>query len=159
MLVIFGSFKCAYIYMYIVFSLHISVIICMYLPKKYHFLIKLRVMRLTYFILGFILLYWSVIEHFFYFRKKFLKWFLHFIIYIYIYKYIYVCVCLCIYICIYCFLLLAFGGDKVADLSEDLIRHGFNYLGKDFVTSGITGWVINHLLFLQKQKIISLVSS
>lgn len=33
----------------------------------------------------------------------------------------------------------AFGGDKVSDLSEDLIRHGFNYLGKDFVTSGITG--------------------
>ena len=25
----------------------------------------------------------------------------------------------------------AFGGDKVLDLSEDLIRHGFNYLGKD----------------------------
>ncbi|XP_052245224.1 DNA-directed RNA polymerase III subunit RPC2-like [Dreissena polymorpha] len=33
----------------------------------------------------------------------------------------------------------AFGGDKVLDLSEDLIRHGFNYLGKDYVTSGITG--------------------
>ncbi|GAB1598909.1 DNA-directed RNA polymerase III subunit RPC2-like [Argonauta hians] len=33
----------------------------------------------------------------------------------------------------------AFGGDKVVDLSEDLIRHGFNYQGKDFVTSGITG--------------------
>lgn len=33
----------------------------------------------------------------------------------------------------------AFGGDKVVDLSEDLIRHGFNYLGKDYVTSGITG--------------------
>ena len=25
----------------------------------------------------------------------------------------------------------AFGGDKVQDLSEDLIRHGFNYLSKD----------------------------
>lgn len=35
--------------------------------------------------------------------------------------------------------LLAFGGDKVCDLSEDLVKHGFNYLGKDFVTSGITG--------------------
>ncbi|XP_045196931.1 DNA-directed RNA polymerase III subunit RPC2-like isoform X2 [Mercenaria mercenaria] len=33
----------------------------------------------------------------------------------------------------------AFGGDKVVDLSADLIRHGFNYLGKDYVTSGITG--------------------
>ncbi|XP_069128517.1 DNA-directed RNA polymerase III subunit RPC2-like isoform X2 [Argopecten irradians] len=33
----------------------------------------------------------------------------------------------------------AFSGDKVEDLSADLIRHGFNYLGKDYVTSGITG--------------------
>lgn len=33
----------------------------------------------------------------------------------------------------------AFGGDKVEDLSEVLVRHGFNYLGKDYVTSGITG--------------------
>lgn len=37
------------------------------------------------------------------------------------------------------YFLTAFGGDKVADLSEDLVRHGFNYLGKDYVTSGITG--------------------
>ena len=35
----------------------------------------------------------------------------------------------------------AFGGDKVEDLSADLIRHGFNYLGKDYVTSGVTGYV------------------
>ena len=33
----------------------------------------------------------------------------------------------------------AFGGDKVADVSADLIRNGFNYAGKDYVTSGITG--------------------
>ncbi|XP_059153930.1 DNA-directed RNA polymerase III subunit RPC2-like [Physella acuta] len=33
----------------------------------------------------------------------------------------------------------AFGGCKVADLCETLIDHGFNYLGKDFVTSGVTG--------------------
>lgn len=33
----------------------------------------------------------------------------------------------------------AFGGDKVADISEDLVRHGFNYAGKDYLTSGITG--------------------
>uniref|UniRef100_A0A915HX80 DNA-directed RNA polymerase subunit beta n=1 Tax=Romanomermis culicivorax TaxID=13658 RepID=A0A915HX80_ROMCU len=33
----------------------------------------------------------------------------------------------------------AFGGDKVADFSEILIKHGFNYLGKDCLTSGITG--------------------
>ena len=33
----------------------------------------------------------------------------------------------------------AFGGSKVEDMAEILIRHGFNYSGKDFVTSGITG--------------------
>ncbi|PVD29148.1 hypothetical protein C0Q70_11745 [Pomacea canaliculata] len=33
----------------------------------------------------------------------------------------------------------AFGGDRIEDLSEVLVRNGFNYLGKDFVTSGITG--------------------
>ncbi|KAI8791779.1 DNA-directed RNA polymerase III subunit RPC2 [Biomphalaria glabrata] len=33
----------------------------------------------------------------------------------------------------------AFKGDKVVDLSETLIEKGFNYLGKDFVTSGVTG--------------------
>ena len=33
----------------------------------------------------------------------------------------------------------AFGGDKVAELSEALVRKGFNYLGKEFLTSGITG--------------------
>jgi DNA-directed RNA polymerase III subunit RPC2 len=29
----------------------------------------------------------------------------------------------------------------VKDVCEDLVRHGYNYLGKDYVTSGITGWV------------------
>lgn len=33
----------------------------------------------------------------------------------------------------------AFGGSKVADVSEELSKHGFNYQGKDFFTSGITG--------------------
>lgn len=33
----------------------------------------------------------------------------------------------------------AFGGSKVKDVSEILIRNGFNYLGKDCLTSGITG--------------------
>uniref|UniRef100_A0A1A7W707 DNA-directed RNA polymerase subunit beta n=2 Tax=Iconisemion striatum TaxID=60296 RepID=A0A1A7W707_9TELE len=33
----------------------------------------------------------------------------------------------------------AFGGSKVKDVCEDLIRYGYNYQGKDFVTSGITG--------------------
>ena len=35
----------------------------------------------------------------------------------------------------------AFSGDKVEDVSADLIRHGFNYAGKDYLTSGITGMV------------------
>ena len=33
----------------------------------------------------------------------------------------------------------AFGGDKVEDISADLIANGFNYAGKDILTSGITG--------------------
>ncbi|KUJ08545.1 putative DNA-directed RNA polymerase III subunit RPC2 [Mollisia scopiformis] len=33
----------------------------------------------------------------------------------------------------------AFGGSKVDDMGQILINHGFNYSGKDFVTSGITG--------------------
>ena len=37
------------------------------------------------------------------------------------------------------FHLTAFGGDKVTDLSEVLVKHGYNYLGKDYLTSGITG--------------------
>ena len=39
---------------------------------------------------------------------------------------------------ILCF--LAFGGDKIEDISKILMDHGFNYLGKDFITSGITGY-------------------
>ncbi|ELT94631.1 hypothetical protein CAPTEDRAFT_178602 [Capitella teleta] len=41
----------------------------------------------------------------------------------------------------------AFGGDKVSDLSEVLVKHGFNYLGKDFVTSGITGEPLSAYIF------------
>ena len=33
----------------------------------------------------------------------------------------------------------AFGGDKVKDISEELVSHGWNYQGKDMLTSGITG--------------------
>ena len=33
----------------------------------------------------------------------------------------------------------AFGGDKVVDISRVLIQNGYNYLGKEFLTSGITG--------------------
>lgn len=33
----------------------------------------------------------------------------------------------------------AFGGSKVEDVCAELVKHGFNYLGKDFFYSGITG--------------------
>lgn len=33
----------------------------------------------------------------------------------------------------------AFGGSKVEDVSEELAKHGYNYQGKDFFYSGITG--------------------
>ncbi|KAK2714943.1 hypothetical protein QYM36_009817, partial [Artemia franciscana] len=32
-----------------------------------------------------------------------------------------------------------FGGSKVKDVSDDLIRHGYNYLGKEVLTCGLTG--------------------
>lgn len=37
------------------------------------------------------------------------------------------------------YVFVAFGGDKVEDLSDILVKNGFNYLGKDYLTSGITG--------------------
>ncbi len=33
----------------------------------------------------------------------------------------------------------AFGGSKIEDMGAELVKHGFSYSGKDFVTSGITG--------------------
>lgn len=33
----------------------------------------------------------------------------------------------------------AFGGSKVKDVSEELVKNGFNYQGKDMFYSGITG--------------------
>ncbi|XP_012254672.2 DNA-directed RNA polymerase III subunit RPC2 [Athalia rosae] len=33
----------------------------------------------------------------------------------------------------------AFGGSKVEDVCEELVKHGYNYMGKDFFYSGITG--------------------
>ena len=42
----------------------------------------------------------------------------------------------------------AFGGDKVEDVSADLIRHGFNYSGKDYLTSGITGEPLGVYVFV-----------
>ena len=37
------------------------------------------------------------------------------------------------------YLFAAFGGDKVEDVCSALVENGFNYSGKEFVTSGITG--------------------
>ena len=34
---------------------------------------------------------------------------------------------------------MVFAGDSVEACSEHLVRHGFNYLGKDMLTSGLTG--------------------
>ena len=33
----------------------------------------------------------------------------------------------------------AFGGDKTVDMCDILTQHGYNYVGKDMLTSGITG--------------------
>lgn len=41
----------------------------------------------------------------------------------------------------------AFGGDKIADLSKVLIDKGFNYLGKDILTSGLTGEPLQSYIF------------
>jgi DNA-directed RNA polymerase III subunit RPC2 len=36
--------------------------------------------------------------------------------------------------------MLAFAGDKVHDVGQVLVDNGFNYDGKDYFTSGITGY-------------------
>ncbi|CAG7837989.1 unnamed protein product [Allacma fusca] len=41
----------------------------------------------------------------------------------------------------------AFGGSKVDDVCEDLARHGFNYQGKDFFYSGITGEALTGYIY------------
>ncbi len=41
----------------------------------------------------------------------------------------------------------AFGGDKISDLSKVLIDKGFNYLGKDLLTSGLTGEPLQSYIF------------
>lgn len=51
----------------------------------------------------------------------------------------------------------AFGGSKVEDMSRILVEHGFNYAGKDMLTSGITGepmeaYVYFGPIFYQKLK-------
>lgn len=41
-----------------------------------------------------------------------------------------------------------FGGSKVEDMSEILLEKGFNYLGKDYLTSGITGEPLEYYVFM-----------
>jgi DNA-directed RNA polymerase III subunit RPC2 len=43
--------------------------------------------------------------------------------------------------------LQAFSGEPVEFLSRELVRHGFNYAGKDCLTSGITGEMLNAYIF------------
>lgn len=40
-----------------------------------------------------------------------------------------------------------FGGNKVEDISRTLVQQGFNYQGKDFLTSGITGEPLEAFIF------------
>merc|ERR1711970_278161 len=42
----------------------------------------------------------------------------------------------------------AFGGDRVKDISEILINHGYNYQGKDLLTSGVTGEPLSAYIFI-----------
>ncbi|KAF2243217.1 DNA-directed rna polymeras-like protein III subunit [Trematosphaeria pertusa] len=41
----------------------------------------------------------------------------------------------------------AFGGSKVEDMAEILVRNGFSYTGKDYLTSGITGEALQFYVF------------
>jgi len=41
----------------------------------------------------------------------------------------------------------AFGGEKVSDVSKILVSYGFNYSGKDLLTSGITGETLEAYIF------------
>nr|ALK02052.1 RNA polymerase III second largest subunit [Starmerella magnoliae] len=40
-----------------------------------------------------------------------------------------------------------FGGSKLADMSDILVQHGFNYSGKDMLYSGITGEALEAYIF------------
>lgn len=42
----------------------------------------------------------------------------------------------------------AFGGSKAEEMSQVLIDHGYNYLGKDSLTSGITGQPLEYYTFM-----------
>ncbi len=41
----------------------------------------------------------------------------------------------------------AFGGSKVEDICEELVKNGFNYQGKDILTSGITGETLQAYIY------------
>ena len=41
----------------------------------------------------------------------------------------------------------AFGGDKVEDMSKILIKNGYSYDGKDYLTSGLTGEPLKCFVF------------
>jgi DNA-directed RNA polymerase III subunit RPC2 len=41
----------------------------------------------------------------------------------------------------------AFGGDKLHVLSEELVKHGFSYSGKDILMSGLTGEIMSCYVF------------
>jgi len=41
----------------------------------------------------------------------------------------------------------AFGGSKVEDICAELVKHGYNYQGKDVLTSGITGETLQAYIY------------
>lgn len=41
----------------------------------------------------------------------------------------------------------AFGGDRVEDVGRILVENGYNYSGKDYMTSGITGEALQAYIF------------
>jgi len=41
----------------------------------------------------------------------------------------------------------AFAGDKVEDVGKILVKHGYSYFGKDYLTSGITGEPLKCFVF------------
>jgi DNA-directed RNA polymerase III subunit RPC2 len=49
----------------------------------------------------------------------------------------------------------AFGGSKVSDISEELVKHGYNYQGKDILYSGITGEALQVRHWMDEQFLTS----
>lgn len=42
----------------------------------------------------------------------------------------------------------AFGGSKAEDMSRILVEHGFSYMGKDYLTSGVTGQPLESYVYM-----------